>query len=102
MADCEKILIWQSTESDLEGCVCLHRAEPLKYQGSLTAASAPTLAVLAKLREDGFVAQSKIINHRPRAGKFYDTRGLFLSRKIYMQCVLSQRALFEKKKQQQL
>jgi hypothetical protein len=83
-------------DTDVEGCVGLHDPAPLKFSGSLTTPAAPTLAILNKLREDGFVGQHKLINHRPRgAGKFFDARGNFYSKKAYYQCVLVQRELFQ-------
>ena len=95
--DCDQFRVWKKVDTDVEGCVGLHAPAPLEFSGSLTSPAAPVLAILNKLREDGFVGQHKLINHRPRGtGKFFDSRGNLYSKKAYYQCVLVQRELFQK------
>jgi hypothetical protein len=73
-----------------------HTPQPLKYTGSLVSPSAPTLAVIDKLREDGYIAVARKVKHQRRGGKYYDNRGGFYGNKFYLQCALVQGSLFDR------
>ena len=94
--DVANIRIWSTRLSDFDGCSQWHTPQPLKYTGSLVSPSAPTLAVIDKLREDGYIAVARKVKHQRRCGKYYDHRGDFYGNKFYLQCALVQGSLFDR------
>jgi len=81
--------------SDLEGCICLSKCEPLVPSCSLHDESVPVICLLDELTNQGFVGKDSLISHSPYSAKVFDQRHA-PSKRAYFQCVLAKTSIFEK------
>jgi hypothetical protein len=83
------ISVWVSVPSDLDGCTCLQFSSDIRSQLSLSDLKVPVLALKDALTIAGFVGEARAIIHGPdNAELVYDCRKL-VSKRFYLQCILS-------------
>ena len=77
-----------------EGCFSLQQPSPLTPCSSMQSKTFPILALWDELEKLEFVAVSRRVTHKARAGLFYDAREKY--KRAYLQCVLLQESLRQK------
>ena len=99
VATCADIRVWETCHSDVEDCYGLHKPRALlKPSIPLLDPKCPVLALLVALTEDGWEAVDRMVEHSSDdVVKTYDARNpASMAYGLYLQCVLSQAALFRK------
>ena len=90
------IKVWQSEQSDVEGCLTVHTPISLSARRtSVLDSNAPVLQLIDRLVEAGFVPQAREAVHRPESPLVFDNR-LPAARRAYFQCVLERGKLWPK------
>lgn len=80
---------WSWRPSDVEGCVALHAPRPLQAQQRLSDKAVPVLSLLQFLRDAGFNGVSAKVVHRAGDGARVFDRRRVVSKRAYLQCVIS-------------
>ena len=87
--DRNDLRVWDTGESDLEGCVTLVDPKRLVPKSPLASPKAAILALTDVLDKD-HTRVDKLVKHKSRSGLFYDARQL-ASKRTYLQVVMSAR-----------
>ena len=95
LPDRGEIKVWETRESDVEGCLELFNPCPPVPRSALNSKTSPILALVDALDHQEFLALNRTVEHSPRSGLFYDGRTI-TSRQSYLQCVLASKAIFGK------
>ena len=82
------IQVWQSRESEIDGCINLHDPQPLCPRMTLGDAAAPALALMDALEQAGYKAVQYQTTHCADGSLLYDRRHA-LQKRCYLQCVLA-------------
>ena len=94
-ADRSKYLVWQTSLSDMEGC--LHLREPRRLapppDWKLNDSRMPALVLLDALQQAGFEPRRGIVLHRPGVRPQFDCRNPVRKRN-YLKCVIASTDLF--------
>lgn len=85
--------VWESVDSDLDGCLGLCHPECITSKRMLSDARVPVLCLQDSLVALGYIASRGLVVHSPTSGLFYDSRDLMSSR-TYVQAVLSSAVIF--------
>jgi hypothetical protein len=88
MADSRSLFLqWQVTESDVDGCICLHNPTHLRIRVPLSSKTVPTLCLVDAVRAKGFAPVMALVQHSLGSPEVYDARKL-PGKRLYLQVVL--------------
>lgn len=79
---------WSTRASDVDGCLNMHSAVPLRTNKRLNAPNVPVLALLDALEADDWHKVERKVHHKKGSKKEFDGRYLLRSR-AYFQCLLA-------------
>ena len=74
LPDRGEIKVWETRESDVEGCLELFNPCPPVPRSALNSKTSPILALVDALDHQEFLALNRTVEHSPRSGLFYDGR----------------------------